>query len=410
MSNQEAVAGLPGTVAPGLATKADKVYKADLGGIEDLKGKLTGAADAYRTNVESKLNPAVQGLDDAWQGQSADQFVAYMTKVKTAGTQVHQALTDAAGDLETAHGALDEARTNLEGSFGRLLTDANNAKPAADEGEGDGDSNGDGDGGGAEDWATIVDNIAKGYTAEVDGFINGANAALSNAATTLKGRAGEIAAGFSTIPAANDQVFTPAPGHKVEWVPTPEDEGKTGPNSNQDGDNNTGSGNNTGGNNTGGNNGPGSGSGSSNGAGPGAGGPGAGNQNMGSSGPPPTAMPPGNVDEWIKEAIKVLQANGVNVSEADIPTIWAIIQHESGGDPNAINNWDSNAAAGHPSKGLMQCIDSTFNANKMPGYDNIYGPVDNICAGVNYAISRYGSLSNVPGIASMAGGGAYKGY
>ena len=41
--------------------------------------------------------------------------------------------------------------------------------------------------------------------------------------------------------------------------------------------------------------------------------------------------------------------------------IWMIIQHESGGNPNAINNWDSNAAAGMPSKGLMQTIDPTFN-------------------------------------------------
>ena len=29
---------------------------------------------------------------------------------------------------------------------------------------------------------------------------------------------------------------------------------------------------------------------------------------------------------------------------------------ESSGNPNAINNWDSNALRGTPSKGLMQCI------------------------------------------------------
>lgn len=71
---------------------------------------------------------------------------------------------------------------------------------------------------------------------------------------------------------------------------------------------------------------------------------------------------------------------------------------------------NSNAAAGHPSKGLMQCIDSTFNAHKLPGHDNIYNPVDNIIAGVKYSVDRYGGLGNVPGIKAMAHGGAYQGY
>ncbi|RSM35481.1 transglycosylase, partial [Amycolatopsis balhimycina DSM 5908] len=131
---------------------------------------------------------------------------------------------------------------------------------------------------------------------------------------------------------------------------------------------------------------------------------------LGPSGGPPSSPPPGNVQQWIQEALKALQAAGIPVTDADIPKIWAIIQHESGGNPNAINNWDSNAAAGHPSKGLMQCIDSTFNAHKLPGHDNIYSPVDNIIAGVRYSFDRYGGLDNVPGIKAMAHGGAYRGY
>jgi SLT domain-containing protein len=58
----------------------------------------------------------------------------------------------------------------------------------------------------------------------------------------------------------------------------------------------------------------------------------------------------------------------------------------------------------------MQCIDSTFNAHKLPGHDNIYNPVDNIIAGVRYSYDRYGGLGNVPGIKAMAHGGAYQGY
>jgi SLT domain-containing protein len=87
-----------------------------------------------------------------------------------------------------------------------------------------------------------------------------------------------------------------------------------------------------------------------------------------------------------------------------------LIQHESSGNPGAINLWDSNATAGHPSKGLMQTIDSTFTEHHLPGYDNIYAPVDNIIAGTRYAIDRYGSISNVPGVRAVQGGRDYVGY
>src|SRR5699024_2679677 len=66
---------------------------------------------------------------------------------------------------------------------------------------------------------------------------------------------------------------------------------------------------------------------------------------------------------------------------------------ESNGNPRAINNWDINAKRGTPSKGLMQVIDPTFAAYKMPGYNNICNPLDNILASIRYALSRYGLLS-----------------
>lgn len=79
-------------------------------------------------------------------------------------------------------------------------------------------------------------------------------------------------------------------------------------------------------------------------------------------------------------------------------------------DDHVFLTGNSNAQAGHPSKGLMQCIDSTFDAHKLPGHDNIYNPVDNIIAGVRYTISRYGSIANTPGLQAMAHGGGYVGY
>lgn len=120
--------------------------------------------------------------------------------------------------------------------------------------------------------------------------------------------------------------------------------------------------------------------------------------------------PTGNVSDWIGQATAVLESNGYSASQLNPADIALIIQHESGGNPNAINNWDSNAAAGHPSQGLMQTIPSTFDAHALPGHDNILDPVDNIIAGVRYAIGRYGSLDNVPGVKAVRNGQRYVGY
>lgn len=118
----------------------------------------------------------------------------------------------------------------------------------------------------------------------------------------------------------------------------------------------------------------------------------------------------GNVGEWIKQAQQILSANGVSLDKMNAQDIATIIQHESGGNPTIQNNWDSNAKAGHPSIGLMQTIQPTFDAYKLPGHDDIRNPVDNIIAATRYAISRYGSISNVPGIVKVHNGGSYVGY
>jgi hypothetical protein len=125
---------------------------------------------------------------------------------------------------------------------------------------------------------------------------------------------------------------------------------------------------------------------------------------------PPLARPTGSEAQWINSALDLLRSQGYDTSRINPADIAAIIQHESGGNPNAINGWDSNAAAGHPSKGLMQTIDSTFYAHALPGHTNVWNPVDNIAAGVRYAMDRYGSLDNVPGIVRLHEGRSYIGY
>jgi hypothetical protein len=88
--------------------------------------------------------------------------------------------------------------------------------------------------------------------------------------------------------------------------------------------------------------------------------------------------PPGTLAQWLA---------GMNT----------LITRESGWNPNAINNWDSNAKAGHPSQGLTQTIPGTFN-HYVPASlrsRGILDPVANVAASVRYIVSRYGNITNV---------------
>ncbi|MEV5435295.1 LysM peptidoglycan-binding domain-containing protein [Streptomyces sp. NPDC052682] len=104
---------------------------------------------------------------------------------------------------------------------------------------------------------------------------------------------------------------------------------------------------------------------------------------------------PDNLDGWIREALDIMARKGIPGS---YDGIYRNIMRESSGNPLAINNWDSNAAAGTPSKGLLQVIDPTFQAYHVDGTSwDPYDPVANITAACNYAAHRYGSIDNVFG-------------
>ncbi|MEU6349878.1 transglycosylase SLT domain-containing protein [Streptomyces sp. NPDC047072] len=101
------------------------------------------------------------------------------------------------------------------------------------------------------------------------------------------------------------------------------------------------------------------------------------------------------LDGWIRASLAVMAENGIPGSYNGI---YRNIIRESSGNPYAINNWDSNAAAGTPSKGLLQVIDPTFNAYHVTNTSwDPYDPVANITAACNYAAQRYGSIDNVWG-------------
>lgn len=102
-----------------------------------------------------------------------------------------------------------------------------------------------------------------------------------------------------------------------------------------------------------------------------------------------------DLDGWIKESLAVMAEHGIPGS---YDSIHRNILRESSGNPQVVNNWDSNAAAGTPSMGLLQVIQPTFDAYHVPGTSlDILDPVANITAACNYAAATYGSIDNVFG-------------
>lgn len=101
----------------------------------------------------------------------------------------------------------------------------------------------------------------------------------------------------------------------------------------------------------------------------------------------------GGANQWAATASEALRIRGLPSSWLN--SILTIIQRESGGNPNAVNRTDSNAARGTPSMGLMQTIGPTFEAHKYPGYNNILAPLDNILAALGYIVARYGTIFRV---------------
>ena len=114
----------------------------------------------------------------------------------------------------------------------------------------------------------------------------------------------------------------------------------------------------------------------------------------------------GGLDGWIAEALQVM-----GLPQELAPGVKKIILAESGGNPHAINTWDSNAVRGTPSRGLMQTIPSTFRTYVHPELADrpITDPVANITAGVRYMIDRYG-METVAAGGRSDGLGSYVGY
>ncbi|MFI7113719.1 transglycosylase SLT domain-containing protein [Nonomuraea sp. NPDC050227] len=356
MSAPEAINALPG--GPTLAALAGQV-SGDPGAIRGIAKRWRTAAGKVLTD-SGQLGSAVTTVDLAWEGDSADAFVRYMGDYGRAGQGLHDALNSCADALDAAAGVLESSQRQVDGICDRLLTRVQNHRTANPDAK-------------QEDLDAEIGRLVREETENARKPVKDAKDAVTDAKNAIGTALGERTTTFAKIKAAGDQEFVPDAGHRFDWRRT---QSYTSPYSGTGGS-------------------------------PIIGG-------YGSSGPPPPAgggpAPTGKVKQWIEEAVAILKEHGYPVGKMNVDDIWMIIQHESGGNPHAINLWDSNAAAGHPSKGLMQTIDPTFNAHALDGHRDIYNPVDNIIAGVRYSIERYGSVSAVPGVVGMKTGSGYRGY
>lgn len=326
------------------------------------------------------VRAAVRNVDAAWQGSSAANFVKYMggygraadglqEKLGSCATALEKVATELANAQPKVQALLDGAAATMT-AYGKEHPDATGQQVATK----------------SESVYAANADAAEEHVRKVRTAVTEATKAVG----TLGAGYLEGAATFTRINEAAAQPFVPEPGKKFTgWERTPgfgtRSESLPG------------------------------GAGGLGGAGGGGGGGGGGGfGGYGSSGPPPPAgggpAPTGKVKEWIEQATAILAEQGYPISKMNASDIAMIIQHESSGNPHAFNGWDSNAAAGIPSKGLMQTIDPTFNRWALPGHKDIWNPVDNIIAGVRYAIERYGSVSEVPGVVSMKTNGTYRPY
>lgn len=113
-----------------------------------------------------------------------------------------------------------------------------------------------------------------------------------------------------------------------------------------------------------------------------------------------TAAPKGSVRQWLTQALKITG----HFSPANLNALYGRAMQESGGNPRAQNNWDSNAAAGIPSKGLLQTIGPTFAQYKMRGMNNILNPIHNAVAAIRYMMAKYGRIVAASGTGYARGG------
>ncbi|WP_239732528.1 phage tail tape measure protein [Mammaliicoccus sp. E-M25] len=90
----------------------------------------------------------------------------------------------------------------------------------------------------------------------------------------------------------------------------------------------------------------------------------------------------------IKQAQNIL--GGRYKSPAITEHMMKLAKRESNFDPKAVNNWDSNAQRGTPSKGMFQMIEPTFRANAKSGYTKFGNTLHEAISSLQYIVRTYG--------------------
>ncbi|MFI6986022.1 transglycosylase SLT domain-containing protein [Embleya sp. NPDC050154] len=108
------------------------------------------------------------------------------------------------------------------------------------------------------------------------------------------------------------------------------------------------------------------------------------------------AMPSGQLADWINAALSATGTPPPGSLDQWRSGMATLVGRESGGNPMAMNTTDSNAIRGNASRGLAQVIPTTFAAFRQPGLSaDIFDPISNLAASINYIKSRYGNISAV---------------
>lgn len=111
---------------------------------------------------------------------------------------------------------------------------------------------------------------------------------------------------------------------------------------------------------------------------------------------------PGNISNWISSAIK-----RTGVPDSWAPYLKTIAKYESGFNPAAVQNGyvDVNTG-GNEARGLMQVTPQTYRG-LMGTTEGMMNPINNITASIKWIKSRYGTITNIPGMASGTWRGGY---
>ncbi|MDD7940680.1 transglycosylase SLT domain-containing protein [Actinomycetospora lutea] len=350
------LAGEP--AAAELAAIAARLRTVDPGAVRAAAAQVLAVGDGVEGSVRA-VDRGRAAVEGRWEGAGSAAFGAWVATFATAGEQDRRAIAEAGTTLEGIGTTLEGLQREVDQQAAQALALAGAARRAALTPDAP-----------PELADRMAGDAVRGPTEAARAAVRRAEAELAAAAGRLRGVADEIGA-FGALAGPDAEVMAPPPGTSPPRHPA--DAATAGPGSSS----------------------------------------GRGSDAPTGSGAPVVAsgvVPPGEVGDWIRQATAILAATGVPPEKMDPAAIATIIERESGGDPNAVNDWDSNAAKGTPSQGLMQTIGPTFDAHKLPGHDDIRNPIDNIIAGVRYAIDRYGSVSQVPGVQAEARGDAYVGY